>query len=283
MNSDINRPAQIPFQDFGGTGPILHFAHANGFPPLTYNEFLKPFTQTHKVIALEHRPLWQKEPHKNITWDVVADDIIAFLDQQKCKKVIGMGHSLGAVSTMFAAIKRPDLFEKIILIEPVFLPLPLLLFIHYFPLPKSWKLKANRLIDITLKRRDIWDTREEIYESYRKKKLFKRVSDQTLKDYLATGIIENDAGKYTLRYSKYWEVHFFRQAPKVWQKLKQVQVPVLGIRGNETDTIMPSAWKRWQRIRPDHQLINIANAGHLVPLELPEIVQKCVYEFLNSK
>jgi len=33
--------------EFGGSGPPLHFAHANGYPPGSYRRMLEPLTATH--------------------------------------------------------------------------------------------------------------------------------------------------------------------------------------------------------------------------------------------
>ena len=35
--------------------------------------------------------------------------------------IVGIGHSLGGVTTMYAALQRPDLFRALVFIDPVFL------------------------------------------------------------------------------------------------------------------------------------------------------------------
>ena len=40
----IKAKNKIPYVDFGGKGPVLHFAHANGYPPRIYRKLLQPFT-----------------------------------------------------------------------------------------------------------------------------------------------------------------------------------------------------------------------------------------------
>ena len=48
----------IPFDDFGGAGPLLHFAHANGYPPRAYAPLLESLLSTHHILAAHARPLW---------------------------------------------------------------------------------------------------------------------------------------------------------------------------------------------------------------------------------
>ena len=56
----------IPFQNFGGQGEVLHFAHANAYPPGCYQQLLKPFQKHFQVIAMHQRPLWpESEPERN--------------------------------------------------------------------------------------------------------------------------------------------------------------------------------------------------------------------------
>ena len=44
--------------DWGGTGPTLHFAHANGLPPATYRVLFERLRERHRVVSMEARPLW---------------------------------------------------------------------------------------------------------------------------------------------------------------------------------------------------------------------------------
>lgn len=271
----------LPFQNFGGQGEVLHFAHANGFHPLAYQQLLKPLTKQFRVIAIEHRPFWQIKPTNKDSWEQVADDLIQFLDSQNLKNIIGIGHSLGAVATMFAAIKRPDLFKKIVLIEPVFLPATM---IGFFQLvPKKWRKHLNPLIKLTLKRRDVWQSKQEVFDAYRKKRVFAQLSDAVLWDYLNAGLKKRADGKITLTYSKEWEAHFFSMAPQVWQKLRQLETPVLGIRGEHSDTLRISQWEKWQQLKPAHTFLEIKNTGHLLPLEQPESLAQKILDNLSQK
>jgi pimeloyl-ACP methyl ester carboxylesterase len=109
--------ADIPFDDFAGRGTLVHFASANAYPPGAYHKLLALIAADYRVLAIHHRPLWPgSRPEELNDWDGVADDLIRFLDQQSLRDVIGVGHSLGAVTTMMASLKRPDLFRALVLI-----------------------------------------------------------------------------------------------------------------------------------------------------------------------
>ena len=98
----------IPSIDFGGNGRILHFAHPNAYPPAGFSQFLQPLTEQFHVYAVEHRPLWPgSQPEEMTDWTVIADDLIRFFDQMGWQQVIGVGHSLGGVATLYAAVSPP--------------------------------------------------------------------------------------------------------------------------------------------------------------------------------
>ena len=73
---------QIPFLDFGGDGPLLHFAHANAYPPACYQQMIAPLLPHYHVIGVQNRPLWPGcQPEELTSWEMLADDLIRFLDQ----------------------------------------------------------------------------------------------------------------------------------------------------------------------------------------------------------
>ena len=269
----------IPFHNFGGQGEMLHFAHANGFNPGAYRQLLLPLKEYFHVIAIQHRPFWQQEPTNADDWQQIADDLINFLDQQGAKNIVGVGHSLGAVATMLAAIKRPDLFKNIILIEPVFMPAVIVKIFQIIPV--KWRYLFNPLIKLTLNRRDVWDSKQEVFEAYRQKKVFADLSDEVLWDYLNFGLKERADGKVTLAFSKEWEAHFFSRLPPIWENLRRLQTPTFGLRGEYSNTLFLPQWKKWQNLRPEHQFLEVKNTGHLLPLEKPALVAEKILTYLQ--
>jgi len=165
----------IPSEDFGGGGQLLHFAHANAYPPRTYRAFLGLLSNSFRVLAIKHRPLWGHARSTDlISWDQIAQDIITFCDQNKLYGIIGVGHSLGSVTTMTAASERPDLFRILVLIEPVLLPPAVLSQLERGDMDgrTHWPWVAA-----ALKRRNHWSSRGEAFNHFRRKKVFSRWSE----------------------------------------------------------------------------------------------------------
>ena len=269
----------IPFVDFGGEGKYLHFAHPNAYAPKTFHRFIEPFTDHYHVVAMEQRPLWPNaDPAEMTNWMLFADDLIAFFDQEGLRNIVGMGHSMGGVATMYAAVKRPDLFSKLVLIDPVFMPQVVLDMVANM---SDDDMKQHPLVQSALYRRTEWTSYQEAFDRFRTKKVFARFSDDLLWDYVNYSIDENEEGTVSLRFPSAWEAQIYSHFPQqVWQELPKVTHPMLGIRGAETDTLMPDAWARWQKLQPDGTYIEIADVGHMMTLERPYRVAEIVLDYL---
>jgi pimeloyl-ACP methyl ester carboxylesterase len=274
----------IPFINFGGAGPILHFAHANAYPPGCYRQFIDNLLPHFRVLAIKQRPLWpHSDPGELNSWEMFADDLIRFFEQEGLESVIGVGHSLGGVATMSAAVKRPSLFRKLILIEPVFLPPDLLKLAAAnpdaaYPVP---------LVQGAQRRRNRWPSRQAAFDRYRAKKVFGRFSDDALWDYVNYALSEvSEHGtrntEYTLTYPREWEAQVYAHPPlHVWEHVTQIARPTLAIRGAESHTILPQAWQLWQELQPGATFVEIPDCGHMLPMERPSRVAQTIHTFLQ--
>jgi len=272
--------SEIPFHNFGGDGETIHFAHANGYPPESYRQLLSPLTNDYKVIGMLQRPLWDNSDYNEIkNWHQLADDMIQFLDEQSLKGIVGVGHSLGAIVSVLAASKRPDLFKKLILIEPVIFP-KLMTAVNHF-MPMSLRKKYVPVAKVALKRKDHWSTEQEIFDSYRKKKIFALLSDASIWDWIKAGIVPHKEGGVTLRFTKQWEAHIYATVTNVLDALDKLTVPFYIMRGAKTNVISDKMWTKLSRKYPTERLIEYKNATHLLPLELQERVANDILRIIK--
>ncbi len=253
--------------------PILHLAHANGFPPEVYRELAGHFTHTHQVISFPARPLWNPPPAYTDfdNWRILGDDLIAALDKHGLKGVIGVGHSMGGTASLFAALKRPDLFSALIMLDPVLFPRK---FIRIMTAIPQWLPHPQiPLVKMALRRKRKWANHQEAYQRFRSRALFKAWSDEAVLSYIEGLTKPTENGGVELRYAPEWEAQIYSTSMYSlrgwWQWLKHLQVPTAAIQGGATDTFLPEAVALWRKTRPDFPLVILEKHGHLFPIDAP--------------
>ena len=270
----------LPHIKFSNGGSAIHFSHANGYPPLCYKALLSPFETDHEVIASLHRPLWNEEikPNSMRSWEQLGNDIQDLLFEVG-NPAISIGHSMGSAAVLMAAVKRPDYFHKIILIEPVLVPRFATLILQALP---SLARRAWPLARQTISRVDSWVNRGAVFAHFRSKHVFRRISDEVLWDYVDSGTVIDDFGNYKLAYSKEWELQCYLKVYNCWDLFKSLKVPSLIVRGAESNTLSRKAWIRLKKISPQSEYIEISNSGHLLPFEQPKILASKIIDWIDS-
>ena len=267
--------------EFGGTGPVVHLAHANGFPPGAYGPLAGTLADRFRVIGLPARPLWPgSQPESIQGWHPFTDDLIQGLDALGLRGVCGIGHSMGGVFTLRAAVQRPDLFRALALIDPVILPPSWLLAVR---LMHAWKLERYQpFVQGALRRRRTWPSRQACYEHFRGKQLFRKWPESGLRAYVQAATRQRADGTFELIYPPEWEARIFATTPTdIWRDVARLKLPVLFVRGERTNVFRPEFQEHIARMLPGAQFAVIPGAGHLVPLERPAETGRAVGEFFT--
>jgi len=289
----------IPHFDFGGRGLPLHFLHANGYPPACYKPLFELLQTQYHVFGMLLRPLWEDaKPEGTDDWYAFSHDLLRFLAsappavplnsgpqpfdpvQDKPAPVIGVGHSIGAMVTLRAALRDPGKFRALILLDPVlFVPRRLV----------EWKLqrakdpRSNPLIQGALRRRRTFSDLETVFAGYRERAVFRYMSDDNLRIYIE-GITKLSAnGGYELLYSPEWEARIYftsLQDFDIWNNLEKLKVPTLFLRGAETDTFLEEAAMLVKQKQPKAMVEALEKSTHLLPLERPQAIFDIMQSFL---
>jgi len=270
------------WHDWGGAGPTVHFAHANGFPPGTYRKLVEALAENHHVVSMAARPLWSPNPTAELQdWFELAGDLRAELERRGLRGILGVGHSLGGVASLLAAADDPGLFRAVVAIDPLVLTGRVSTF---WGLMKAVGLGGRLgLVRGARSRRDKWPDRETVLSSYRRKKIFKSWDPEVLDDYIDCGTVDLPDGTLGLRYPKAWEARIFEIAPhNLWRRLRRIQVPTLFIQGESSDTFRDAAVRRVARDLPLAEVAVVRNSTHFVPMERPQELGDVILEFFEG-
>lgn len=278
--------SRIPALDFGGDGPNLLFLHANGYPPACYRPLLARLAKSNHVTAMFQRPLWENSHPEDLRdWTPLSDDLLQFLDENESSASIPViGHSMGGVAALRAALRQPQRFQRLILLDPVLLP-PMFIALWNIALAFKFAHRLHPHILSAKNRRREFDDLDLLFERYRKVPTFKYMDDEALRTYIAGITRPKQNGGYQLIYSPEWESRVYYASiwrdMELWRALPKLKIPTLIIRGAETDTFWEQTARKVTRLNPSIRVETIESATHLVPLEQPQKVFEIIRGFDN--
>jgi len=267
-----------------GDGPAMHLAHANGFASPVYSKIIGSLSEHYKVRSLnfccQANCIFDcthgKRPRVG-SWHRLAAELISFLETMNTGPVVGVGHSFGGVVTMFASIRRPDLFTKLILLDPVFLEPKIVRIARFARLTRQQH--RSPLAVRARKRRNGWTSREEAFEFFRNKPLFSGWDEDMFRSYVEAGLYETGSG-VELFCSPEMEAQIFESfPPDLWKWIGRVKHPCLLARGEKSDVITDASWNHFARLRPDIKRAQFDGLGHLFPMQAPDRTVELILDF----
>ena len=275
----------IPYITLGESGLPLYFLHANGYPPECYRPLISRLSAHYRVFSMRQRPLWpDSRPEEIADWHPLTDDFLHFLDERQTGASITVGHSVGGIVALRAALRQPERFRALVLIDPVLLP-PIIIrawqVIHAFGLSSQ----LHPLIRATRDRRRQFDDLDRLFNGYRRKPIFRYMDDPALRAYVEGIACPGEHG-YKLCYRADWEMRIYSTSVwhdmDIWRSLPDLKIPLLIIRGAETDAFWASTSRRVILKAPATRVVTLPQATHLVPLERPGEVYQAIQEFLQE-
>jgi pimeloyl-ACP methyl ester carboxylesterase len=271
--------------DWGGSGPVAHFAHATGLCAGTYTPLAERLRPHLKILGMDDRghggTRAPAEPQALKNWGLFVDDLERFIESLG-KPVMAMGHSRGATVSLLLAIKRPDLIRALVLIDPTILP---------FSWMWGWYLAKltglTRFVPIVAtasKRKSVWPDRASILEAYQSKAVFQNWQNGFLEAYIQDGTTKTADGAIRLSCNPSWESRCFAVCPHdIWRTIPLLQKPTLVLYGADSDTFLAAAAKRFKTNVPGAVLRCFEETGHFVPMERPAETVEAILDFIENE
>ena len=232
------------------------------------------------------RPLWPSaDPAMFFDWRVLANDLEQYLDQNDLDQVIGIGHSMGATTTLRLALWQPRRFRSLVLIDPVIFP-PVMSIAWDLAFRLRLAYRLHPLVKGALRRRTCFENKSAMFANYRKKEIFRRMDDECLYAYVDALACPDQEGQIKLCYPANWEARIYVTAMRadleLWRQLPDLVPPVLFVRGSETDTFLANTAQMIHKRLKTAQIITIPCSTHLVALEKPDQVYQETIQFLSE-
>ena len=259
--------------NWGGAGPDVLLVHANGFLGWVYRELIRHLVDAYHVYTLDLRG--QGDSDKPVLgdshWQDMARDVAAVISALQLQNFYGLGHSGGAVLLADYAATHPGRVQGLALLEPVSFP-------HEPPFLERMSATNHPLVEQTLRRREVWDSRQQLFDAYRTKAAFSGWQHEVLWDYINHGTVDLPTGQIRLKCPVKVEAHVFAQSPLVgtYSQLDRVDCPTLVLRGEQTDPpLFLVAEKVAQKI-PQGRLVTVPGTSHFLPMEKPQDIARII-------
>jgi pimeloyl-ACP methyl ester carboxylesterase len=248
---------------WNGTGPLLHFAHANGFSAETYRTLLSPLAESFRIVASDARghgrTALPTTPGLQRDWTIFRDDLIAILDRIAPDGAILAGHSMGATASLMTAALQPGKVRALVLVEPVLMPA------HVSPGDNDLARRAE-------KRRDAFTSIDEAFALYRGRGAFKTWPDDMLRDYLNGGLEQTEDGM-RLSCRPAWEAGDFRTTPSGVSGLAASLRCAVTLIHAKDGTASENEVAIIKKLYPATRVVSQPDATHFLPMEFPELVR----------
>lgn len=269
------------YSDTPAGQPLVLFFHGNSFPASTYNVMLNALRQRGmKVEALEkigHNPAYPVTSN----WPHLVEEVHAFakpLVDVHLGPVVLVGHSLGGMLSLMLAAQHPELAHAVVMVDA-----PAVGGLQAKVLQLSKTLSLNKKFSpgaISSKRRNAWQSLDEVHVHFASKKVFAKWDPQTLNDYVLHGTHEEHTAQgvqRVLSFDRDIETQIYNNVPHNLERLLKkypLACPVSLVAARHSREMRLAGTDFTQKITKGR--IMMIDGTHLVPMEKPLVTAAAV-------
>jgi len=254
---------QLHFRKFGEGVPliVLHglLGSLDNWQPLA-----RRFAEHFQVFALDLRNHGLSPHHEDVSYEAMASDLEQFLRTQGLSGAHVLGHSMGGKVAMQFALRHPKQVIKLVAVD-----------ISPRAYPPRHKETIATLLSLDLHK---YRRREELDAE-----LARSVENTELRRFLLKNVGRDTHGHFC------WKSNI----RGLWQNYERLAVavksevfcdrPALFIVGGKSRFVPAEDHKLIRRLFPRAEFCTIADAGHWVHVEEPDLVATKVLHFLRDK
>ena len=261
--------------------PLVLFFHGNSFPASTYNVMLDALRQRGmKVQALEkigHNPAYPVTSN----WPHLVEEVHAFakpLTEEHPGPVVLVGHSLGGMLSLMLAAQYPALANAVVMVDA-----PAVGGLQAKVLQLSKTLSLNEKFSpgaISRKRRNAWQSIEEVRAHFASKKIFAKWDPQVLNDYVVHGTHEEHTEQgvqRVLSFDRNIETQIYNSVPHNLERLLKkypLACPISLVAARHSREMRLAGTDFTQKITRGRMMM--IDGTHLVPMEKPVVTAAAI-------
>jgi esterase len=255
-----------------GEGPTLIIVHGLYGSSDNWFSIGKKLSENFEVFLVDQRNHGQSPHAGQHTYELMRDDLLEFMDEQRIEKAILIGHSMGGKTVMLLAINHPERVNSLIVIDIA---------------PKSYMELADSSVQ-TADHKHIMTAmlKVDFSKVKNRKDVEKMMSDMIKSPRVRSFLLKNLRRNTDHSYS--WQINIatlIRALPSMMEEIGTdhhgiTGFPVLFIRGEKSDYILDEDIQGIKKLFPLADLVTIPGAGHWLHVEKPDLLVKNLKYFL---
>lgn len=259
--------------------PVVHFLHGVAFCGHLYWPYLRELLPDYQLCLHDiegHGASDRGAAYAGWSRNVerLAEIISARGWRRPGTPLIGCGHSYGAGLTLILAAERPELFDALILLDPMIMP--------QAQLTNVLPFDRNPAVQKTLRRRRQWQTPEQAREFLRAKPAFADWSPAALDSFIDHNLIREQDDSLTLRCDPVTEAQVLADPlVTIWDHLQALRVPTFLLHGNDQRSPIPQNCQLAASLNPAITAIEV-EGGHNFMQERPETIAALTRQLLTQ-
>lgn len=251
--------------EFDAMAPTILFSHANGFHGRCFDPVISALVADFNCFSFDYRGHGDSmvSPDWPVVWQGYGDDALA-VAKQISTPTIGVGHSMGGAALVMAALDSPELFQALVIYEPIIFP-------NEIREIAQTIRGASPLVDGARRRRRTFASRAEAFSNYASKAPMNAFDPRALQAFVDHGFKDAD-GCVELKCAPEHEARNFEMGAvhQTWDRLSYLKVPTWVVSGAQ-QAGQPSGFAAQiaKQIKGSN-FVEWQDLGHFGPMQQPE-------------
>jgi len=267
----VTSVSRLHYRDWGARSRsavlLLHGLTGNAWE---WDPVAAALSSDHRVVALNQRGHGASRWADDYAAERMVDDLCGFCATLELDAVTVVGHSMGGLNAFLFAASRPDLVERLAIVD-------------FGPDSLTPEAATAWATSLRSSARAVYRSPAEAVEEWRSAN--PRAGPDELAHFVTHNLAESEDGGWRWRFDAAGLESFLDQLPdehSQWAALEGLECPTLVIRGEHSEVLSRETAERMERELPDAELVEIGGGAHDLTVEQPAALTEALSRWLAA-
>lgn len=252
---------KLNYREYGQGEPVIILHGLLGMLD-NWHSFAKKLAEDYWVITVDQRNHGKSEKSESFDYNLLSEDLYAFLDKMHIPRCHLIGHSMGGKTVMQFAHDYPAMVDKAVIVDIA---------------PKDYSGGHEKIFEalLSIDLNEV-DGRQEVQEA-----LMEKLSDLSVVLFLMKNLSRNSDGTYRWKANIKALYDNYQKIIKNVALQHTVDLPCLFVKGEKSKYILPEEQNTILEWFPEAEIETVKGAGHWVHADDPDKLMELVKDHLN--